>query len=66
MRVIGYMRVSGKGQVDEGGFPRQEQVIRQFCETHGLELAQLVREEGIGAGVADPRGSSERSRCFFR
>jgi DNA invertase Pin-like site-specific DNA recombinase len=54
MRVIGYMRVSGKGQVDEGGFPRQEQVIRQFCETHGLELAQLVREEGVSGTVEGP------------
>lgn len=54
MRVVGYMRVSGKGQVEEGGFPRQEQVIRQFCKTHGLELEQLVREEGISGTVEGP------------
>lgn len=38
MRVLGYTRVSGKGQVDGDGPKRQRDAIEAFCSVHKLEI----------------------------
>lgn len=51
MNVFGYTRVSGQGQVEKDGFPRQNEAIRAFCEKHGLALEQAFREEAVSGTV---------------
>ena len=45
--AIGYLRVSGKGQVDGDGFPRQLAAVGAYAKANGLTLAKVFREEGI-------------------
>lgn len=52
MQAYGYVRVSGKGQVDGDGFKRQEEAIRAFAKSAGIEVAQVYREEGV-SGTTD-------------
>ena len=52
MQAFGYLRVSGKGQVDGDGFTRQEETIRAYAEKAGYEVVELFREEGV-SGTKD-------------
>lgn len=54
-QAYGYIRVSGKGQVDGDGFRRQEAEIRAFAQANGYEVTEMYREEGISGttGEAD-------------
>ena len=45
--AFAYLRVSGKGQVDGDGFPRQLAAIEAYAKTNGLTLAKVFREQGI-------------------
>jgi DNA invertase Pin-like site-specific DNA recombinase len=47
MKAYGYVRVSGKGQVEGDGFVRQEAAIRGYAEAHGLEVEEIFQEEGV-------------------
>jgi DNA invertase Pin-like site-specific DNA recombinase len=46
-QAVSYLRVSGKGQVDGDGFPRQRQAIATYAKRHGLELVEEYRDEGV-------------------
>jgi DNA invertase Pin-like site-specific DNA recombinase len=46
--ALGYLRVSGKGQVDGDGLRRQREAIRRFAAANGFEMV----EEFIDAGVS--------------
>lgn len=59
MRVFGYMRVSGDGQIDGDGFFRQKEAIENFCASNGLVLSGFVREEGVSGTVEDRPGLAE-------
>lgn len=52
MKAYGYVRVSGKGQVEGDGFTRQEEAIRSFAKAAGIEVAHVYREEGV-SGTTD-------------
>ena len=39
MQVFAYIRVSGRGQLDDGGPDRQREAIKRFCAQHDLTLA---------------------------
>lgn len=43
-RVVSYVRVSGRGQVDGGGPDRQREAIQKFCKAHNL----LTDHLGLG------------------
>src|SRR4051812_25401267 len=45
--AFAYLRVSGKGQVDGDGFPRQLSAIEQYAAGNGLKLKKVFREVGI-------------------
>jgi DNA invertase Pin-like site-specific DNA recombinase len=45
--AFAYLRVSGRGQVDGDGFPRQLAAIEQYAETNGLKVRKVFREEGV-------------------
>lgn len=46
-KVHAYLRVSGKGQVDGDGFPRQLKAIREYAAAHDLRIVNVYREEGV-------------------
>jgi len=46
-KAVSYLRVSGKGQVDGDGFPRQQETIVRFAESAGFELVGEYRDEGV-------------------
>jgi DNA invertase Pin-like site-specific DNA recombinase len=52
MKAYGYLRVSGKAQVEGDGFVRQEQAIRQYATAHGYTIESVFREEGV-SGTKD-------------
>jgi len=45
--AFAYLRVSGSGQIDGDGFPRQEQACRDFAAANGYEIVRVFREEGV-------------------
>ena len=51
-KAFAYLRVSGKGQVDGDGFPRQEKTIREYAAAHDIKIAKVFRETGV-SGAKD-------------
>jgi len=51
IKAFGYLRVSGKGQVDGDGFTRRSKAIREYSAAHGLRLVSVFREEGVSGSV---------------
>ena len=49
--AFAYLRVSGRGQVDGDGFPRQLVAVRQYATANGLKIARIFREEGVSGGT---------------
>lgn len=47
IRAFGYLRVSGKSQVEGYGFDRQEETIRVYAEKASYEIVKNFREEAI-------------------
>ncbi|MBF0552660.1 MAG: recombinase family protein [Deltaproteobacteria bacterium] len=47
MKAYGYVRVSGKGQVEGDGLVRQEEVIRDYAQAHGITIEKIFRDEGV-------------------
>ena len=52
-KVYGYIRVSGQGQIEGEGLPRQEEAIRQYAKAHGHEVVTIFKEEGVSGTVED-------------
>lgn len=52
--VVGYTRVSGKGQLDGTGLDRQEESIRAFCKAQGFELGRIYQEAFTGTDADRP------------
>lgn len=47
-RIFGYCRVSGKSQLEGDGFPRQEEAIRNYAESHGLKIEKMHFDDITG------------------
>jgi DNA invertase Pin-like site-specific DNA recombinase len=47
VKAFGYLRVSGKGQVDGDGFPRQLQAINGYAAAHDITIVKVFREKGV-------------------
>jgi DNA invertase Pin-like site-specific DNA recombinase len=47
VKAFGYLRVSGKGQVDGDGFPRQLAAIKEYAKAHEFRIVQVFREKGV-------------------
>jgi DNA invertase Pin-like site-specific DNA recombinase len=54
-KAFGYLRVSGKSQVDGDGFPRQEAALRAYAKAHDIKIVQFFQEQGI-SGTKDISG----------
>jgi len=55
-KAVSYLRVSGKGQVDGDGLPRQREAIARYAKGQGIELVG----EYIDAGVSGTRELDDR------
>jgi DNA invertase Pin-like site-specific DNA recombinase len=53
IRAFGYVRVSGKSQVDGYGFDRQEEAIRNYAAKAGYEIISLFREEAVSGTTGE-------------
>ena len=47
VKAYGYLRVSGKGQVEGDGLVRQEKAIRDYSEKNGIVIEKVFMEEGV-------------------
>lgn len=49
MKIKAYslLRVSGKGQIDGDGFPRQREVINNYCAQNNIDIIQEFCEMGV-------------------
>jgi DNA invertase Pin-like site-specific DNA recombinase len=52
VKAVSYLRVSGKGQVDGDGFPRQRETIARYAKAAGFDLVDEYRDEGV-SGTKD-------------
>jgi DNA invertase Pin-like site-specific DNA recombinase len=50
-KAFAYLRVSGKGQIDGDGFPRQLAAVKEYAKTHEIKIAKVFREEGVSGTV---------------
>jgi DNA invertase Pin-like site-specific DNA recombinase len=49
--AFAYLRVSGKGQIQGDGFPRQLGAIKAYAQAKDIRIVQVFREEGIGGSM---------------
>ena len=54
VKVFAYLRVSGKGQVDGDGFPRQLAAIKAHAKANDMRIVQVFREEGVTGAPKNP------------
>jgi DNA invertase Pin-like site-specific DNA recombinase len=47
MKAYSYLRVSGRGQIEGDGFPRQAATILQYAAANELEVVEEFREKGV-------------------
>lgn len=52
IEVFSYLRVSGKGQLDGDGFPRQRETVSIYAESHKMVVSMEFRDEGV-SGTKD-------------
>jgi len=52
-KAFGYIRVSGKGQIDGDGLTRQEKAIRDYAEAHGIVIERIFKEAGVSGSLHD-------------
>jgi DNA invertase Pin-like site-specific DNA recombinase len=45
--AVSYLRVSGRGQVDGDGFPRQREAIQRFARANRYAIVDEFRDEGV-------------------
>lgn len=62
MKVFGYLRVSGRGQMDGDGPERQEKAIRLYCVQHGYTLVELFIESISGTNDLEGREQFQKMR----
>jgi len=60
-KAFGYLRVSGKGQLDGDGFPRQRAAIRKYAAEHDIKIVEWFEEQGVsGTKDQDERPAFQR------
>jgi len=51
VQAVAYLRVSGKGQIDGDGFPRQREIVARYAKRHGVQVVHEYRDEGVSGTV---------------
>jgi DNA invertase Pin-like site-specific DNA recombinase len=66
MKLVGYLRVSTIGQVEDGhGLEIQEERVRQWAKIHGHSILRFYADEGI-SGKIDTRAGLEEALSAVR
>lgn len=52
LKSFGYLRVSGKSQIEGDGFERQERAIRGYAKAHAVKIVEIFKELGV-SGTKD-------------
>ena len=61
IRAFGYLRVSGKGQLDGDGFTRQRIAIEKWSAANGVVIVEWFEEQGVsGTKELDDRPALQR------
>ena len=47
VEAFGYIRVSGRGQLDGDGFPRQREAIQRYADANGLRIVNWFEERAV-------------------
>ena len=50
-QVFAYLRVSGRGQIDGDGFPRQLAAVKEYAKSQEMKIAKVFWEEGVSGTV---------------
>jgi DNA invertase Pin-like site-specific DNA recombinase len=50
-KAYGYIRVSGKGQINWDGFARQEKAINDYAVSNGFEIVRIYKEKGVSGTI---------------
>jgi DNA invertase Pin-like site-specific DNA recombinase len=58
-KIYSYLRVSGKGQIDGDGFPRQRESVSDFARTNRMEIVNEFRDEGVSGTLFDRPGLTD-------
>jgi len=58
-KIYAYLRVSGKGQVENHGFDRQLDYIKAYCEKNDYQIAEIFEEQVSGT-------KNEQDRPVFK
>jgi len=48
IEAFGYIRVSGRGQLDGDGFPRQREAIQRYAAANGVRIVRWFEEKAVG------------------
>lgn len=51
-KAFAYLRVSGKGQIDGDGFPRQRECVNRYAKRNGIVIEREFVEKGV-SGTKD-------------
>jgi DNA invertase Pin-like site-specific DNA recombinase len=51
VKAFSYLRVSGKGQVQGDGLPRQRAAIKAYAKTAGYTIAREFADEGVSGAI---------------
>ena len=51
VKAFSYLRVSGKGQVSDDGFPRQRTAIKAYAKTNGFAMVREFADEGVSGAI---------------
>jgi hypothetical protein len=60
-KSFAYLRVSGKRQIDGGGFPRQRAAVKNYADSRGIRIVKYFEELGV-SGTRDLEDREEH-RC---
>ena len=50
-KAYGYIRVSGKGQINGDGFARQTKAINDYAKSNGFEIVRIYKEKGVSGTI---------------
>ena len=50
-KAYGYIRVSGKGQINGDGFARQSNAINDYAKGNGFEIVRIYKEKGVSGTI---------------
>jgi len=47
VKAFSYLRVSGKGQIDGDGFPRQRETVTRYAKAHSMDILREFKDGGV-------------------